>query len=116
MNDLTPRMWIYAGLAVLGLAVPWYFNVQFMREHPSGFALGAFVAGGYANSAAASLTSDLTVGSMAFLIWMLGESRRLGMRFGWVYALLLFFVAFGFACPLFLLMRERHIRITRGGA
>ena len=110
---MTPRMWIYAALAAAGLALPWYFNLQFMRESGGGFALGAFVAGGYANPAASSLTSDLTVGATAFLIWMIAEARRLRMRFARGYAVLLFFVAFGFACPLFLLMRERHLEATR---
>ncbi len=107
--QLTLRMKVYATLAVAGLVVPWYFNLQFMRAAGGPFALGAFVAGGYANPAAASLTSDLTVGATAFLIWMLAEARRLGMRYAWVYAVLLFGVAFAFACPLFLLMRERHL-------
>ena len=112
--NLTLRMKIYAALAVAGLVIPWYFNLQFMRAAGGQFALGAFVAGGYANPAAASLTSDLTVGATAFLIWMIAEARRLGMRYAWVYAVLLFGVAFGFACPLFLFMRERHLQAIGG--
>lgn len=108
----TNKMRVYAGIAVCALVVTWFFNFRFMQETGGGFALGAFVAGGYANSAASSLTSDLAFGSTAFLIWMVGEARRLRMRHSWIYVVLLLFVAFGCACPIFLLMRERRLRET----
>lgn len=41
------------------------------------------------------------------------EARRLGMRHLWVYVLGTVLVAFAFTCPLFLLMRERHLQLSR---
>ena len=36
-------------------------------------------------------------------------ARRIGMRHAWIYPVLTFTVALGFAFPLFLFMRERHL-------
>jgi hypothetical protein len=102
------RQYIYGVLAVAGLLATWYFNFRFMEEH-DGFSVAAFLAGGYANAAASSLTSDLTVGVLAFLVLLVAESRRLEMSRPWVYVALTFGVAFAFAFPLFLLMRERRL-------
>ena len=57
---LTVRQGIYAALAVAGVIATGYFNLQFMAEH-GGFDISTFIAGGYANPAAASLSADLTV-------------------------------------------------------
>ena len=103
-------MIVYAGFALLGAVLPWYFNLRFMEAHPGAFELGAFLAGGFANPAASSLSSDLLIGATAFLVWMVVEARRLGMRHWWIYLVLTNLVAFAFAAPLFLFMRERKLR------
>ena len=43
-----------------------------------------------------------------------GGRERLGMRW-WVYLLATFLIAFAFACPLFLMMRERRLRAIAAG-
>lgn len=102
------RQVIYGLLAIAGLVATWTFNLQFMAQHGS-FSVGEFIAGGYANPAASSLSSDLTVGVLAFLVWLVAEARRLRMRRAWAYVVVTFGVAFAFAFPLFLLMRERRL-------
>ena len=47
-----------------------------------------------------------------FAIFVIVESRRIGMRHGWAFLVVGLFVAFAFAFPLFLLLRERHLRKT----
>ena len=101
--------WLYGVLAVLGAAATWYFNIRFSLEAGGGFDLAAFIRGGFANYAAASLTMDVSVAAMTFLAWMLVEAGRLGMRKRWLYVILTFCVALAFAFPFFLLMREKHI-------
>jgi hypothetical protein len=103
----TPRQWLYAVLAVAGFVGTFVFNLAFVRAN--GFDLGAFVAGGYANPAAGSLTNDLLVALAAFLVWSFVEARRLGMRTWWVYVVITFVVAFAVAFPLFLLARDRRL-------
>jgi hypothetical protein len=104
------RSWptIFFGLlAILGLVLPWYFNLQFMAA--GGSPLG-FLRAGFANPAVSSVAVDILIAAGAFLIWMIVESRRLGMRHWWIYIVLTFSVAFALAFPLFLMMRERKLR------
>jgi hypothetical protein len=109
----SPRLIVYAGLAVVGLLATWTFNLRFMEESGGSFSAAEFVRAGYANSASSSLSNDLLVGCVAFLVWSFAEARRLGMRHWWIYPVLTFGIAFAFAFPLFLFVRER--RLLAGG-
>jgi len=105
---LTIRQGVYATLAVIGLVATGYFNLQFMAEQGS-FDISTFIAGGYANPAAGSISADLSVAFVAFLVWLPAEARRVGVRHWWIYGLLSFTVAFACAYPLFLFVRERKL-------
>jgi len=114
MTDTTTRQRIYAALALAGLVGTWWFNLRFMRASGGAFSVVEFVRAGFANDAAASLGTDLAVGTLTFLTWSFAESRRLGMRHWWVFAALTFGVAFAMAFPLFLLARERRLAASTG--
>jgi hypothetical protein len=110
---LTFRTILYGLLALAGAAVTWYFNIRFMIDEAGVFSLATFIRNGFANPAAASLASDVSIGALAFLLWLPFETRRLAMRRWWVYAVLTLGVAFACAFPLFLLMRERRLEQIR---
>lgn len=112
--NLTIRQMVYLALAGIGAAATWYFNLRFMEESGGAFDAAEFLRGGYANSAASSLTNDLLVALAAFLVWSFAEARRLGMRHWWVYPALTFGIAFAFAFPLFLFARERRLQGVAG--
>ena len=97
---------LYFSLAVAGVTTTWFYNFQFMQESGGSFDLAEFLAASSSNAAAQSLSWDLAVACVAGLIWMFFESRRLAMRFFWIYVLLTFFVAYAFAFPLFLFIRQ----------
>ena len=100
---------VYLGLALAGAVFPWLANLDYMRASGGTFNLGDFVAQAQANPAAASLSRDLAIGATAVVIWMVREARRLKMRgLGWV-LLSCVTVAFAFAAPLFLYLRERRL-------
>lgn len=103
------RQVVYALLAVAGLIATGYFNLQFIGQR-GGFNLVDFIAAGFANPAAASISCDITVAFLAFLVWLPGEARRSGVRHWWLYAVVGLTVAFAVALPLFLLVRERKTR------
>ncbi len=105
---MTAREIVYAGLSLLGLTIPWYFNLQFMQGDEG--VVSGFLAAGFANPASSSMTVDLLIACTVFVVWMLREARRLGMRHAWLYFVLTFAVAFAFSYPLFLFMRERRMR------
>lgn len=93
---------VYLTLAILGLVVPWYYNLQFFANA----GLLEFVNQSSANLAAKSISFDLFIATVTGSTWMYVESKRVGIRFGWLYILIGFLVAFAFALPLFLFVRE----------
>lgn len=102
---------VYAVLALLGLVVPWWFNLEFIHAH-GGFSWATFIGEAFSTPASRSIAVDLSIACAAWLVWMVREARALRMRYVWLYIALVFVVAFAFACPLFLFMRERRLRAT----
>jgi hypothetical protein len=100
-----PRI-LYLLLAVAGVVLTGYYNLQFMQESGGGFDIGAFIEASAPNAAAKSLSADLMIACLAGLLWIFFESRRLGLRFFWIYIILAFGVAYAFAFPLFLFVRQ----------
>ena len=101
---------LYLSLAMAGALLTWDANLEFIRQSGAAFDLGQFLQQANANPAARSLSRDLAVGATAVTIWMVSESRRLGVRgLAWV---LLTCVTVAFACgaPLFLFLRERRLQ------
>lgn len=100
------RRTIYLLLAIAGLVMTWFYNLQFISESGGSFDVMEFVAAGANNAASSSLSWDLAIACITGLTWIYFESRRLGMRYFWMYVILAFGVAFAFAFPLFLFFRE----------
>lgn len=120
MTSPIPRpwlAWLYLALAVAGGILPWLANLDYMRQYGSGFDLKLFVELANANPAAQSLSRDLLVGATAVSVWIVVESRRLQMRHLWVVLLSSVTIAFAFAAPFFLFLRERRLaELARQGA
>lgn len=98
------RATAYLVLALVGLIGTWTFNVFAIAAHRD--YLGDWIGSG---PAVLSLTIDVLVAATASAVFMVIESRRIGMRRVWVYIVLIPLVALAFALPLFLAMRERHL-------
>lgn len=106
----SPLAWIYLGLSILGALSTWSYNVQAFSELGDAFTPAAFVRVGFEGSPIlGSLAADFWVGSMASLIWMVSEGRRLKMQRLWIYVVLTFVIAWACSLPLFLFMRERRL-------
>src|SRR5688572_25466877 len=101
------KLAIFYGLfCIPGAIILWYFNLEYSIEKGALLNPAEVIAGGFAAPLASSLTSDFLIGTIPVLVWMVIEARRLKMRNGWAYILLTFLIAFAFACPLFLMLRE----------
>ena len=112
MSPTPPRSWLawlYLSLAIAGGVLPWLANLDYMRQYGSSFDLALFVQLANANPAAQSLSRDLLVGASAVTIWIVVESRRLQMRHLWLVLLSSVTIAFAFAAPFFLFLRERRL-------
>jgi hypothetical protein len=62
--------------------------------------------------AVSSIGVDLLVVAVAGVVFIVAESRRLGMKRAWLYIVLSLVTAFAFTFPLFLAMRERRLAIV----
>ncbi len=107
-----PRIF-YLLLTLAGLSIPWYYNFQFMQQAGGAFSIADFIAASSSNAASQSLSWDLAIACIAGLLWIFFESRRLGLRFFWVYIFLTFSVAYAFAFPLFLFIRQGQLEKCR---
>ncbi|MBU2488716.1 MAG: DUF2834 domain-containing protein, partial [Proteobacteria bacterium] len=67
---------VYSTLAILGIALPWYFNIQ---AFSGGMNMVKFFEGAFQNPAAASIAVDITVACAAFFFWLFIEARRVGV-------------------------------------
>lgn len=110
---MSPLRIVYLLLAVVGLVMTWTYNLQFMSAAGGDFSITDFVAAANANPAASSLSWDLAVACIAGLTWMFFESRRLGMRFYWLYFVATFGIAYAFTFPLFLFFRQGELEATK---
>ena len=110
---------LYLSLSIIGLFTTWYFNFQFMAATDTSFAtfdIVQFVKDGFATPAAASLSSDLFVGGGAATVFIIAEGRRLRINYWWIFLILNVVIAFAFAFPLFLMVREQKLTELRGEA
>ena len=90
-------------LAGLGLVTAWYFNsLAVMRGED-------YLAAGFTSNVDWVYSLDLLIGGTAGMAFIVIESRRLKMRFWWLYIAFAFVTAFAFVFPLFLGMRELHL-------
>ena len=103
---LTKTAIFYGLFCIPGAIIPWYFNLQHSFAKGALLTPAELIIGGFVTPLASSLTSDFLIGTTPVLIWMVIEARRLKMRNWWAYVVLTFLIAFAFACPLFLMMRE----------
>lgn len=99
----TGLQFVYGVLAVVGVFVTWYYNLQPMEM--------GYIEGLYANPAASSFTNDLIVVVTVFLVWSFVETGRLKMSYGlWIGIFIFTFViAAAMTVPLFMLLRERRL-------
>lgn len=109
-TSLVSMKTFYLVMAAVGAASTWTFNILAWKELGADFTPLAFVRAGFEGSSIlGSVASDFWVGSIASLVWMLVEARRIGMRLWWIWLPLTAGVAWAFALPLFLFYRERWL-------
>ncbi len=101
--------YFYLAFAVAGAIFPTLCNIKFMQMYGMMFDIGKFIELANINPAAQSLSSDLFIGAGAVIFWMVIESKRLKMKNLWIVFLGTFTIAFAFAAPLFLFLRERRL-------
>jgi hypothetical protein len=102
---------VYVALGLVALAVTWPYAFDWMGDggnilNPLDFFGDAIDAGG----TAAFLSLDMLIAWTIFMVWVVTDARRIGMRSrtGW-YFLLLSYIGVSFAFPVYLVARERFL-------
>ena len=98
---------LYAGLAVVGLLVPYAFFATFLISN--GLNLSLFLSEMFANSIASFFAADVLISAIAFFVFVRSEGRKHAMKSQWVYVLATLLVGVSFALPLFLYVRQGYL-------
>jgi len=96
--------WIYPFLCLVGVALPYYFFVPFVRDH--GLNLSLMVNELFANRISSFFAADVIVSSVVLVAFISNERRRRPVRRWWLCILAHLSVGVSLALPLFLLLRE----------
>lgn len=100
------RCALYGLLAIAALVGTQTELIRHFQHHGT---IRTFVTDPFVNPAASFLTIDVGAVAVVALIFMVAESRRLGLPRVWLYVALTFIVAISVALPLFMIERERHL-------
>ena len=99
----------YGVIAFVALIGTWWNNIAYFAN---GGAFWGYIPAGYANYASSSFMNDLVLLTLAALVFMVVEARRLGIKHVWMYVVLTFAIAISVMFPLFLIARERRLSET----
>lgn len=97
------RSIVYLLLAIIGLIGTWYFNLLAIQQGRN------FFEDWGSTPAVSSATTDLLITASAASMFIYYESRRLKIKYGWLFILGSFVTAIAFTFPLFLAIKERKI-------
>lgn len=89
-------------LVVLGLLVPWYFNLRYFAGGGS-VLLHIFLRDAMVNALTTAITLDVYLAAVGFSVLVLSERR---VRRPWLYVAACFGVGLSFALPLYVLRRQ----------
>jgi uncharacterized membrane protein len=111
MNGLSPKHILYIAVALFGLVTCWIHGLAWMAAGGNIFNLPSFFIDAYnSGSAAAFLTIDILIAWGVFMIWVVGDAKKIGLGAGkgWLFVTL---SGLGtcFAFPVYLVVRERHL-------
>ena len=95
---------IYLILCLLGLVLPYWFFVQFLREH--GLDLRMFWSQLFANSISSFFGMDVIVASVVLWVLVYFEGRRARVKHLWAPIVASLLVGVSLGLPLFLYLRE----------
>lgn len=94
---------------VVGFVAPNVILVEYFARNGTSF--GQYFGDWVGTLPATQLTVDLGICAVVFIVWSWWEGRRIRLRAWWVTIPATFLVGLCLAVPLFLLLRERTLRL-----
>jgi hypothetical protein len=104
---------LYVALALVGAVIPNLLFIPWLAEH--GVQAGLFVSQLFATRPATIFAADVLYAAAIFILFVLVEGRRLGIRRLWLPPLLTVAIGLGCALPAFLAMREAALAHRESG-
>lgn len=104
---IKPRS-IYLALSIIGLILPYSQMIPYSIEY--GFDLITLFELQFSNPALSFFGFDLLIAAAAAVLFMSLEGARVKMKNAYVPIVLVFLIGLAFAFPLFLYMRELHLK------
>jgi hypothetical protein len=105
------KHYFYLLLTLIGGGFTFYYAMLGVIENNGKFDSIEFITSTWTNNYyAKSLTLDFWTGAIAGTFFIVLEGFRLKMKRIWLYIILTIFVAFAFGFPLFLYLRELHLK------
>lgn len=112
---LNYKHYFYLLLTILGGGLTFYFAVLGIIEHNGDFDSIEFIKSTWIdNYYAKSLSLDFWTGTITGTFFILMEGLRLKMKRIWLYLFMTVFIAYASGFPLFLFIRELHLRRLKG--
>jgi Terpene cyclase DEP1 len=111
MTGLSAKHILYIALALFGLVTTWLHGFAWIAAGGNILNLPSFFIDAYnSGSAAAFLTIDILIAWGVFMIWVVGDAKKIGLGAGngWLF-LALSGLGTCFAFPLYLVVRERFL-------
>jgi hypothetical protein len=105
------KHYFYLLLTLIGGGFTFYYAMLGVIENKGKFDSIEFITSTWTNNYyAKSLTLDFWTGAIAGTFFIVLEGFRLKMKRIWLFIVLTIFVAFAFGFPLFLYIRELHLK------
>jgi hypothetical protein len=96
--------WLYAGLCVLGFALPYSFLIPFVAVN--GLNVRLFLEQLFANPISSFFGADVIVSSLVLWVLIFRETRARSIKYWWLCIVANLVVGVSLGLPLFLLLRE----------
>lgn len=103
---------IYFILCLLGVALPLSQLAPWLLQH--GLNTTLLIEEAFGDRISAFAWLDVVVSAVVVLIFIVWEGRRIGMNKLWVPIVGLFSIGVSLGLPLFLLLREIHLKAEKG--
>ena len=104
--------YLYLVLALIGLILPYSQFLPWIMEHHA-MNIPLFIHDMFANQISAFFAMDVIVSAIVLIVFILDESRCLGMRTLWLPVIATLLVGVSLGLPLFLYLRQIQLDQSR---
>lgn len=105
---MSKTMYIYIALCLLGIILPFSQFIPWLMEN--GFDISLLIADAAGTKIGAFAWMDVLVSAVVLILFIQLESARIRMKKGWIPIVGTCTVGVSLGLPLFLLMREYHLK------